>query len=73
MIEKAIAEHICKVAEDELLKCGHSSVHTITLMKTAVEEIGKDYSDYFYPDNGKMIFNLKRWKRHFLNEKESLT
>ena len=69
MLDKSIAEHIYKVAEDELLNKGETGFHTILLMKEAVNAIGKTEYDYFYPDGEKMMFNLKRWKRHFLEDR----
>ena len=67
-MDKAIAEQIYKDAEEEIKKAGRSSVQMITRMKEEVEKIGGDYSDYFYPEGEAMMFNLKRWKRHFLSE-----
>jgi len=69
MLEKTIAEKLHKIAEDELLEKGFSSFETIYNMKKVVEKANIDYLTYFYSENGKMIFNLKRWKRHFLEDR----
>ena len=55
-------------AKAEIQKAGRSSFQTIDNMKKEVEKHGLDYSDYFYPEGENMMFNLKRWKRHFLKE-----
>ena len=65
-MDKLTAECIYLIAEKELAETGKSSIETIQLMKKAVESIGKDFLDYFYPEGNNMIFNLKRWKRHFM-------
>jgi len=66
MLDRTIAENIYRIASDEIIKQGHSGVNTITMMKLELEKVGIDYSDYFYAEDNKMYFNLKRWERHFL-------
>ena len=68
MLDRIIAEQIYKDAEEEIKQAGRSSFKTIDNMKKEVEKVGLDYSDYFYPEGEAMMFNLKRWKRHFLKE-----
>ena len=68
MIDRNIAEHIYKVAADEMAAFGSNRWQTISLMKAAVEKVGKDYADYFYSEGNRFFLNLKRWQHHFLDE-----
>jgi len=60
------AEYIYNLADAEIKAHGHTSARTITKMKEAVEEVGGDYSLYFYCEGNKLLFNLLRFKKHYM-------
>ncbi len=68
MIDRNIAEHIYKVAADEIAAFGSNRWQTISLMKAAVEKVGKDYSDFFYSEGNRLFLKMEKWQRFFLDE-----
>jgi len=68
ILDKSVAQDIYDIADKELKEKGKTGWETIMKMKAAVEKVGRNHLDYFFPseDGNDMIFNLKRWQRHFI-------
>ena len=66
MLDKLTAERILQEAENEMEVRGTVGFNTVIMIKNTLENTGKDFTDYFYPDGQVMRFNSARFKRHFL-------
>ncbi|MDR1739371.1 MAG: hypothetical protein LBR45_01255 [Bacteroidales bacterium] len=63
MMNKAQAEVILEFMENEMSSKGALTFRAVRELEIAV---GEKYVDYLYPDGHTVLFNSKRFKRHFI-------
>ena len=68
ILDRLTAKNIFDVADKEINEKGYTSIPTYNLVKMAVVGTEVNPIDYFYMDQGKLIFNSGRWKYLFLGD-----